>query len=164
MSPHWKWFLPGYVWALPNTLIGVCLTLWHMRDLIWGSDWYDPRTWYNPFRWRDGCLEAAMYSLPGGETILGQTWGWLVLYKHGNRHPGPIAAHERVHVVQSFLFGPLFLVLYPLWFYWLVRLMPRIRPLLNPVVRIQSDYDLYRTIPFESQAYKLEENTSGWGW
>ena len=134
MSPKWRYFFPGYLWCLLNVLIGLGICL------LGGA---------HGFAWRDGCLTARQKRLPGG--ALAQTWGWLILYKADDPRSESIDKHERVHVVQSFLLGPLFLLLYPAFFlgYWL---------------HYKKDYwKAYYSMPFEAQAFRRQKTINGWG-
>lgn len=105
MSPRWRWFLPGYVWSLLNTLIGLLLCVW-----------YRPKGW----AWHQGVLTCVAPK----ERVIGhpgaQTWGWLVIYTDPFYVTGDWAAdlrvHEYTHVVQGFILGPLFLVAYAVLF------------------------------------------------
>jgi len=98
------WYLLGYLFSLPNTLLGLVLAL-----VYW------PRQW----RFSGGCIEAV-----AGDRIFGkpgaQTWGFLIYYRDEHvREVADLRVHERVHVVQGFYLGPLFLVAYGLHFVWL---------------------------------------------
>ncbi len=103
MSPRWKWFLPGYLWALPHTLVGLLLALVYRA---------------HSFRWSDGCLEAIGGRIKGGTTRIwgtpaAQTHGWLIFYADEvYRTHSPFRVHERAHVVQGFIGGPLFVLAY----------------------------------------------------
>lgn len=141
MSPAWKWFFTGYVWALPLTIIGLLLSLF-----------YRAHSW----RWSDGCLEAIGGTRPDGSSrIFGepnaQTWGWLIFYdSEVMRDYDPIRVHERVHVVQAFIGGVLFGIAYVACWAWL-RLNGR------------SFWKAYRENPFEEQAYARMSWRGGWG-
>lgn len=90
----------GYLWCLPNSAIGAVLSL-----LAGGED----------HRWVNGMVVVRVRWIPG-VNVLAQTWGCVVLWNPRNFHPpsGELLAHERRHVTQSMLLGPLFLVAYPL--------------------------------------------------
>ena len=83
--------LLGYIWALPNTLVGLLVMLAYIPTSI---------------RWSRGCLEVVPLWIaddPGA-----QTWGWLVIYCHANaRDDAALRVHERVHVKQAFIGGVL---------------------------------------------------------
>lgn len=106
MSPRWRYFFPGYVWALPNTLIGLVLLC----------------TWYFPRRiaWRDGCLEVIPHrSLIGAPWVGAQTWGWVIFARDEDQAArADLMVHERVHVVQAFVLGPIFLLAWGLHWIW----------------------------------------------
>jgi hypothetical protein len=97
----------GYVWAAFNTLLGLILAVVVYRA--------------RSFRWSNGCLEAVGGTrLERGRTVtriwggaLAQTWGWFIVYDSVERRAAvPIRVHERVHVAQNLLLGPLFLIAY----------------------------------------------------
>jgi hypothetical protein len=134
MSPKWRWFFPGYLWALPNTLIGLLICIW-----------YRPRSW----RWHQGVLTC----VAPRERVIGhpgaQTWGWLVIYTHSFYQAGTennesgLRVHEYVHVAQAFVGGPLFMIAYAITF--LVGYFK------NPSAGWKP---AYRAIPFEVHARK----------
>lgn len=104
MSTRWRWFLPGYLWSLPHTLVGLLLCLVYRA-----TDW----------RWSSGCIECL-----GGDRIFGkpgaQTHGCLIIYRDERaRSDGGLRVHERVHVVQGFVGGPFFILAYVGHFAWL---------------------------------------------
>lgn len=141
MSPNWKWFLPGYLLALPHTLIGFLLTLFCYR----GQGW----------RFRDGVLECTAGRTKKGRTRIwgrpgAQTHGFLVVYaSSAARRFLPLRRHERAHVVQSFVGGPLYAILYGLFFLGLFAYHRDWRT-------------AYRANPFERQA-RGYERAEGWG-
>jgi hypothetical protein len=141
MNPKWKWFLPGYLFALPHTLIGLILTL----------IWYRPRAW----RFADGVLECTAGRTKNGRTRIwgrpgAQTHGFLVVYASGaSRRFLPLRRHERAHIVQGFLGGPLYVILYGLTFAW-------------NYLRLREWRAAYLAIPFEKYARSIERN-KGWG-
>ena len=100
--------LLGYVWALPNTLVGFLLlaTLYFPKSL----------------RWQHGALEAIPWraALIGGGWVGAQTYGWLIFAKNElNRDNVGLAAHERVHVRHALRGGVFFAILYVAFFlYW----------------------------------------------
>lgn len=97
--------LLGYLWSAPQlVLLGLPLAVI-----------YRAHSW----RWSDGCLEAI-----GGERIWGrpgaQTHGWLIFYRdEQQRRHASLRVHERVHVLQAFVGGPLYTVSYGLHWLWL---------------------------------------------
>lgn len=107
MSKLWKFCFPGYVWSLPNSLIGLVLL----------ATWYWPRS----IAWRDGCLEVVTRrTLIGGPWVGAQTYGWVIFYRDSNMQSrGDLAVHERVHVAQAMVGGVFFLLAYGLHFLWL---------------------------------------------
>lgn len=127
MSRLWRWFLLGYVLALPHTLVGFVLAAVYRC---------------HSFAWRDGVLEAT-----AAGTIIGrpgaQTHGWLVIYADATqRARRDLRVHENCHVVQGFLGGPLYVLAYGLTFAWFY------------VVGGFGDWRAaYHRIPFERQAY-----------
>ncbi len=94
----------GYIWSAPNTLIGLLLAVF-----------YRPTAW----RWDRGVLTAL-----GGKRIwgrpAGQTWGWLIYFSDERaRSREDLQVHERVHVRQGMIGGPLFLLAYGVHFLFL---------------------------------------------
>jgi hypothetical protein len=96
LSRLWPIQLAGYIWALPNTLIGLALMLY-----------YGSYGW----RWHDGALWVQHKRIIP-KWAAGQTWGWLV-YGEGFTG-GRFERHELAHVRQQLVLGPLFLLAYPL--------------------------------------------------
>lgn len=137
MSPRWRYFLPGYLLTLPNTFIGLILVL------LCGA---------RRFRWSQGCLECEAPKLIGDP--LGQTWGWLIAYKTGHSKNKAMRVHERVHVVQGMIGGPLFMIAYALCFAFYYACRPS-----------EGWYKAYRRNPFEIQAYATAPGKPGdWGY
>ena len=154
MNKKWRWFLPGYVWSLPLTLVGLA---WF--TLRWGG---------RNYRWSDGCLECTserMTKSPWGA----QTMGWVICYRdvdtrqwstteQGEQLPSlqslrdlsDLRVHERTHVVQGFIAGPLLPVAYAAAFLW-------------NYVRTRDFMDSYAANPLELQADSVEQNPNGWG-
>ena len=132
MSKHWRYFILGYIWALPNTLIGLALL----------ATWYFPRS----VAWRDGCLEVIPRRLLiGGPWVGAQTWGWVIFSRDTNQESrGDLMVHERVHVVQAFIGGPFFMLAYAVHFLYRRATMEYHRA--------------YRGIIFEVQAYQVGDD------
>jgi len=133
----------GYVWAAFNTLIGLLLAVVFYRACT--------------FRWSDGCLEAVGGTFRrAGKTVsriwgrpYAQTWGWLIIYDSlGHRAVRPLRVHERVHVIQSMVAGPLFTPLYSLHF--LVEWA-------REGFAFAHWRDAYRRIWAERMAYRIED-------
>ncbi len=146
MNPRWRFFFPGYLIALPHTIIGLILAVV-----------YRAHTW----RISAGCIEviAGTFERDGRRVtrIFGrpaaQTHGFLIVYADEDaRADIEIRVHERVHVVQGMIGGPLYVIAYGLtflWFYlWNVR---------------AGWYAAYMRIPFERQAYPIGRTRKGWG-
>ena len=98
----------GYIWSLPNTLIGLLLAVAY---------------WPTGFRVVDGCLELrasrAMIGRPAG-----QTWGCVIWYDKltwGMESLGrrAIRHHEQVHVRQGMIGGVFFMLAYAAHFLYL---------------------------------------------
>jgi hypothetical protein len=139
-----KWFAPLYLWALPHTLLGLLLCLY-----------YRPHSW----RWNQGCLECIpRTTLIGGKRVGAQTWGWLIFYRDEEMMArDPLRVHERVHVVQALIGGPLFPIAYGLHFLWLWALWG-------------NEWEIsYRRVWAEVIAYQIEaefergERPGAWG-
>lgn len=146
MNPRWRFFFPGYMIALPHTIIGLILALAYR-----GRDW----------RWHAGCLEvvAGTFTRDGKQVTriwgrpAAQTHGWLIVYadKYA-RADTEIRVHERVHVVQGMIGGPLYVLAYGLTFVWHLLWDPS-----------AGWYAAYMRIPFERQAYPIGRTRKGWG-
>lgn len=137
MSPLWRYYLPGYLLALPMTLIGVLVAMW-----------YQAYGW----QWRDGCVECWV---PDLSDRVAMTAGWLVIYRQPQTDNDlswiDIArVHERAHVVQGLVLGPLFWVLYFAWFLpaWVTRSV---------------SFQTYYRNPFERHARRCEGRSGAWG-
>ncbi len=143
MSRWWKWYLPGYLLLLPMTLGGCALALFVYRATFW--------------RWHDGCLEVVGGRHPDGSTRIwgkpgAQTLGAMIVYADIFQMGRPdLRVHERVHVVQGMIGGPLFALAYGLSF------------LAIWVWRRRGWKDAYYAIPFERQAYRIGDRATGWG-
>jgi len=139
LSPKWRWFLPGYVWALPHTLVGLLLAIF-----------YKTRSW----RWSSGCLEVIADRIIGNPAA--QTHGWLIFYSNEEtRELRRLRAHERVHVVQGFIGGPLYVLAYSasfLWHWIRLKLADASAPWLWA----------YQLNWFEDMAYRLEDEETAW--
>lgn len=106
MSKNWRWFLLGYLWALPQTLLGFILAAIYGVRL--GS-----------FKWHQGVLTCVAGKRKDGTTKIwfrpgAQTHGWLVIFAD-EWHRDPtwppavrLRVHEYVHVAQAFVGGPLY--------------------------------------------------------
>jgi hypothetical protein len=131
----------GYLWSLPNTLIGLLLALP-----------YGGRMW----RWHKGCIEIVTKRMLGKPSA--QTWGCVIFYQSSSHRDSPaLRVHERVHVVQSFKLGVFFLLAYAIHFGWLW-------------LRNGRDYHAaYRGIWAEKEAYRIQdefrlgERPDAWG-
>ena len=133
MSERWRYFWPGYLWALPNVLVALALM----------ATWHRPQS----MAWRDGCLEIIVKGhILGGPQILAQTLGWIIFIRDEEAaRRSDLQVHERVHVVQYLLLGPLFLPLYGLEYAWLRW------------GRGLSDVDAYLQLWSERQAYRVQD-------
>jgi hypothetical protein len=128
----WRWFLPGYLMLLPMTIIGLLQCLIVYRAASW--------------RWSGGCIECV-----GGERIWGkpgaQTPGLVITYRDENaRSSGGLRVHERVHVVQGMIGGPLFALGYGLSFLWFWA-----------ASGFAHWHIAYMKIPFEVRAYARQD-------
>lgn len=130
MSPRWRYYFLGYLMALPHTLVGLFVFV----------VFYHARSW----KWHQGVLTC----VADGGVIWGhpnaQTQGWAQVFdSEKSRDSAALRVHETCHVVQAFLLGPVYPVLYGLTF--LVAYLKADFP---------SDWrPAYREIPFEEQAY-----------
>lgn len=138
MSKLWRWFLPGYLLALPATLVGLLLCIY-----------YRPTGW----TFRQGVLTCQAPR----ERVIGrpgaQTWGWLIVYTMDKPSAG-LRAHEYTHVVQGFIGGPLFLLAYGLCFavQW-------------PMMGFGDWRPAYEANPFERHAQRVQKavKLTDWG-
>jgi hypothetical protein len=128
-----RWFLPGYLWALPHTLVGLLLCLVYRA---------------HAFSWHEGVLTClGGLDNDGGTRIWGrpgaQTHGWLVIYAdERQRSRTDLRVHEYQHVWQGFLGGPLYMLAYGFTFLW------------NYLGHRELGWKAaYYKIPFEIQAY-----------
>ncbi len=112
----------GYLWATPTTLASLILFLlpmWALRQI-------------RPARWRAGAWEwlvvprsrfCRSYSVHAGWS--GTTLGWCIFFSPSADQNASIAVHERRHVAQNLVLGPLFMPLYVvLWFAFGYRANP----------------------------------------
>jgi len=112
--------------ALPATLIGLLFAII-----------YRPKKW----QWSDGCLEAITRPFGGFQA---QTHGWIIYYRDDSyRRNESMRVHERVHVLQGFVGGPLFLLAYGLHFIWLFA-------------KKRSFQRAYRAVWAEKKAYDIQ--------
>lgn len=108
------WWLPGFLWALPNTALGLVAGV---VALPFGAHAH----------WRRGDLALVFHRFPwgpGGAMTLGNvilhtgedlaTACFTYAHRAGECEDTPILLcdHERAHVLQAMALGPLFLPLY----------------------------------------------------
>lgn len=123
---------------LPMTIVGLLLFALVYRATSW--------------RWSRGCIECV-----GGDRIWGkpgaQTLGGAICYAdETQRARVDLRVHERVHVVQGMIGGPLFSLTYGLTFLWFFAWAPS-----------KGWRAAYRRVPFEVQAYRIGDRAKGWG-
>ena len=101
----------GYLWATPTTVAS--LILWFLPMWVLGQ--------LRPVRWYDGVWEWALMPLSWFEerychrsNYAATTLGYCIFLCHGYENSNRIHVHERRHVVQNMILGPLFLPLYAL--------------------------------------------------
>ena len=146
MNRNWRWFLPGYAWALLGTLIGLLLCIFYRA---------------HDFRWHQGVLtcvapKSNVIGHPGA-----QTWGWLIIYTDPRYRTEPWGAelrtHEYTHVAQGFVLGPIFLLVYGLFFvvFYFTK---------QPDEQV-GWHDDYMRNPFEKHAYRVgaRHTADSWG-
>lgn len=138
MSPRWRFYYLGYLLALPMTLIGIAAAL------ILGA---------RRFAWVSGVIECVTPRLGWAAAM---TFGQVVMYRDPYlKTIGELAVHERTHVVQGFVLGPLQPILYGVFFaYAWAR---------NPAGGFEA---AYRANPFERHAYAVGDRAKpgDWGW
>ena len=140
-----KYYIPGYILSLPHTLFGLLLMLWYRPTKV---------------RWNNGTIECiSEHIIPQGIDRTGdgdvddpedfrtgaQTHGIIIFYADEYQRLRPdLVAHERTHVWQGMLFGPLYPLTYGVFFLGLLVIM-------RNIVRA------YRAIPWEQWARKVGE-------
>ncbi len=116
---------------------------------------YGVRDW----RWRAGAIEVLAKSKEDGTTRIwfkpgAQTWGLIIFCAdRQNFENEPLLVHERVHILQTYLFGAFYLLTYALSFAVLFAL---VKLKLDWWERNDRDDDVwhaYRMIPWERWAY-----------
>jgi hypothetical protein len=128
------YFFPCYLWTLPHTIVGLLLAIL-----------YRPTSW----RWRDGCLEAISTHILGRPGA--QTHGAVIFFaSEAHRDRADLRVHERVHVLQGFLGGPIYVLAYVFHFAWLFAFAPK-EPAEEPRWK-----RAYRRIYFERIAYRIQ--------
>lgn len=176
MNKAWRWFLPGHLMALPMLLVGLALSLVYRC---------------HSYRINCGCLEAIGGTFErDGQTVTriwgrpgAQTFGGFIIYADEHqRSRVDLRVHERVHIVQCFVFalGGLAVVLVAFallgWPAWLgLALGGPVGSVMFAVsygacfawfYAAQGFRDwrtAYRRNPFEVQAYRIGDAANGWG-
>lgn len=114
------------------------------------------------WRWRAGAIEVMAGRNKDGSTRIwfkpgAQTWGLVIFCSSGFTYENEaLQIHERVHILQTYLFGAFYLVTYALSFVFLFAL---VRLNMDWWKRIASDDDVwhaYRVIPWELWAYSKQ--------
>lgn len=140
MNRRWKWFLPGYLLALPGTLFGLLMFIWYQPSSV---------------KFVDGCIEAIPRKnlLIGGRWVGGQTFGNVIFFRDKeSQNSVRLRVHERVHTWQAMvLTWPLFMLLYGIHF---LVLLPR----------EDNWVAAYRKIFAEKQAYRIDADYSDNAW
>lgn len=132
--------LPGYIWSLPLTVVGLIFALV-----------YVPRS----VRWSRGCVEVVPLWILGNPDA--QTWGWLIFYRSRvARAEGDLRVHERVHVVQAFWGGMFFAAAYGAHWLWLFLFDPPERVGALDLAGEARWYRAYRGVYFEKVAYRVQ--------
>lgn len=133
MNRNWKWFLPGYVLALPGTLIGLVLLLWYGRSeaLL-----------------REGVINVVIKRqyLIGGRWVGAQTYGNVVFYRdHNMLAIKRLRVHEHTHVWQAMVFTwPIMAIWYGLQYFF-------------GRVAGFNHYDAYHQLDWEQHARETEK-------
>lgn len=135
MDPRWKWFLPGYLWSLPITLIGILLML------PYGA---------HSFSIRNGliqCVAKRILFRPAA-----QTFGVVQFYASDqDRARKDLRVHETGHTWQGFILGPFFILIYPAFFCW------------HFARQGFSDWKIaYSKNPFEKHCERIRRNDPAW--
>lgn len=113
MRFHW-WWLPGVVWALPNTVLGLvagAVSLPFGAHARWRPD--DLALVFHRFPWGPGgAMTLGNVILHTGEDLA--TACFTYAHRAGECEEAAIllSDHERAHVLQAMALGPLFLPLY----------------------------------------------------
>ena len=124
----------GLIWSMPHTIVGLLLCIV-----------YRPRK----VRWSDGCLEFVSPRIWGVERGA-QTHGLVVFYSEDLlRYNEPLRVHERVHVLQGFIGGPFYPLLYVLHFAFNFAVG------IGPNIPTPRWHRAYAAICFEQQARRI---------
>lgn len=139
--------LLGYLWSLPHTIIGVLLALL-----------YRSRSW----RWSDGALEVVAGEIVRDGRHKTRIWGrpaavthgCLIIYASADRREtdAGLRVHERVHVTQGMIGGPLYVVAYVGHWLWLLVFPPAPHRPDEPRWK-----RAYRGIWAERMAYRIQD-------
>ena len=133
------------------------------------------------WRWRAGAIEVLAKRKKDGTTRIwfkpgAQTWGLVIFCSNDYNYAGnaPLQVHERIHILQTYLFGAFYLLTYALSFAVLYALVlcefdwwdrrVNSRGILDDDV-----WHAYRMIPWERWAYGVQgefergEREGEWG-
>ena len=153
MSRNWRWFIPGYILAMPQTLLlGLPFLFWYLPK---------------KFSVIDGtlCFVSSRKHLVGGPWVGAQTHGLFKIFRdEAQMDSDSLHVHENVHVVQAMQWGPFYALSYGLHFVWLY-LWPR----LSRKPTVPTINEAYRNIMWEKRAYGIQEKfdrgelESAWG-
>lgn len=136
---RWVKLILGCAWAAPTTLIGLLLALaggarpYALRPAgawWWVGEWGFWGWWYRP-----GSQWGAI------------TFGQITIANPSCADDPTVVRHERVHLLQAFVLGPLFLPAYGLLSF----------------LAWADGEDAYRGNPLEKWAYEKQSQPDSWG-
>ena len=114
------------------------------------------------WRWRAGAIEVMAGKKADGTTKIwfapaAQTWGLVIFCADGRAFENaPLQVHERVHILQTYLFGAFYLLTYALSFGVLFALVKLKLAWWKRNDRDDDVWYAYRKIPWEIWAYSKE--------
>lgn len=106
-------FALGVVWAVPNTLLGVLLGVIGVPfGARFGFDRGQRAVLVRQWPWGRGALTLGNSIVHSGRDLNQQCRTYADRAGHGREPLVPMDAHERAHVYQAMVLGPLFLPVY----------------------------------------------------
>lgn len=147
-------------WALLIALSPPCFVVIHTLLGVLLMPVYGVDKW----RWRAGAIEVMAGKKKDGTTKIwfapgAQTWGLVIFCADGyNYERSPLQVHERVHILQTYLFGAFYLATYALAFaFYFVIVKLQVdwwdRHYNENDVPDDDVWHAYRMIPWERWAY-----------